>query len=61
MAANNSIGKNQGRCQGSVYSGALRPGSSTKKVILVLNGNGLLNYFQIRHLDIAMYQEVIKC
>ena len=33
-------------------SGALRPGSSSKIVNLVFNGNDSLDCFQIQHLDI---------
>ena len=38
-------------------SGALRPGSSTKMVIVVLDGNGSFSYFQNQHLDIASSSE----
>ena len=34
-------------------SGALRPLSSTKMVILILNGNGLCDHLQIWHLEIT--------
>ena len=34
-------------------SGALRPGSSTKMVILILNGNGLFDHLRIWHLEIT--------
>ena len=35
------------------FSGALRPGSLTQMVILILNGNDFFNHLQIRHLDIT--------
>ena len=35
-------------------SGILKPGSLTKLVILVLNGNASLNSFKIQHLDITL-------
>ena len=44
-------------------SGALRPGSLTKMVILILNGNGFFNHLQIRHLDITFarkHSKIIK-
>ena len=41
-------------------SGVLRPGSLTKLVILVLNGNASLDSFQIRHLEVTLCRESAK-
>ena len=38
-------------------SDALRPGSLTKMVILILNGNGFFNHLQIRRLDTTFAQK----
>ena len=38
----------------------LRPGSSTGIVILVLDGNDLLSYFQIQQLDTTWSKESVK-
>ena len=42
------------------FSGALRPGSLTKMVILILNGNGFFNHFQIRRLDTTFARKPSK-
>ena len=42
------------------FSGVLRPGSLTKIVSWVLNGNASPNYFLIQHLDITLCRESAK-
>ena len=42
------------------HSGALRPGSLTKMVILILNGNGFFNHLQIRRLDTTFARKPSK-
>ena len=43
-----------------INSGALRPQSFTKMVILILNGNGFFSHLQIRRLDTTFAQKLSK-